>query len=109
MSSASRRFSGPLTESHDITACYGSWGHCYVHNVDEYPPEPYRICFECRHAFPSAQALLDDNNAVTRAMNAEAEAKGWAPPGNIWELSEPIPDETDPAKVYCCPHCIHDF
>lgn len=96
---------GPITEQHPVEACYGSQLHCSSHEVDEPVADPYRVCFECRHAFASAAGLLAAHNAVLANLNEEVNPDG----DPLWEITEPIPAETDPAKVFCCPHCSHDF
>jgi hypothetical protein len=75
---------------HGPEACYGSWLHCFAHDVDEPVDDPYRVCFECHHAFPSAEVLLAEHNTVLAA----------ASPGSV---------ETDVTQVFTCPHCVHDF
>lgn len=78
-----------LTTEHDPTACYGSVSHCFWHDVDE-PGEPYRVCYECRHAFMTEAELLAEHNR------------------QLARYPELAP-ETDAARVFCCPFCIHDW
>jgi len=81
---------GPVTAPHPIDACYGSPNHCWSHHVDEpWDASCCRSCLECGHVFRDAAELLAAHNAI------------------LAELGEP--PETDPARVFCCPHCIHDF
>jgi hypothetical protein len=74
---------------HPVEACYGSPLHCHWHDRDE-PGEPFRVCFECRHAFMSAAELLAGHN---RQLARYPE----------------IAPEADVAKVFCCPFCLHDW
>jgi hypothetical protein len=88
---------GPIAEPHPADACYGSRLHCWSHDADE-PGEPASVCpaqgfplccYECRHLFLTAADLL-------AAHNAEMTRLG-------------LPAETDAARVFCCPFCIHDW
>lgn len=77
--------------------------YCAVHEVREHGPA-YRVCFECGHLFPTAEALLADHAAVVERLNAELPPPPWDP---AWHA--PAVAETDPERVYACPHCAHDF
>lgn len=74
---------------HPTDECAGQ--HCYSHMEDE-PQEPcYRMCGECFHVFPDGQALLDADTEIRATFEDSPVA------------------ETDPAKVFICPFCAHDF
>ena len=45
---------------HDIELCYGSWLHCWWHGLDEPQAGAFRVCLECRHAYPCEEDLLAD-------------------------------------------------
>lgn len=58
---------------------------CWTHGVLEpMTPTTFCVCGECFHVFASAEELLNEARAFT-------------------------PDITDADKVWCCPHCAHDF
>ena len=50
----------------------------------------YTVCGECGHAFDTADDLLRDHNAVLVELGIDR-------------------IDTDPEKVWVCPHCTHDF
>lgn len=83
------RIAGPITGPHQISLCYASPLHCHMHEVDEPSIPGYRWCMECGHTFATAAELLAGHNE-------HLDRYGQAP-------------ETDAAKVYTCPHCLHDF
>ena len=80
---------GPITAEHPIEECYGSRLHCWSCNLDETDAPAYRACLECKHVFRTAEELLAGHNEHLAEFGGEP--------------------ETDPAKVFCCPLCIHDF
>lgn len=81
---------GPVTSPHAIEECYGSHLHCFSHDVDEtWDDTCHRACYECKHVFRTAVELLAGHNEHLAAYGEEPEA--------------------DAAKVFSCPHCIHDF
>lgn len=79
----------------------GSW--CEVHGRIE-PGPHYRVCFECGHGWPTPEALLADHAAMVERLNASLPEPPWDP---AWYA--PAVAETDPERVYACPHCSHDF
>lgn len=87
------------TEPHPVAdSCAAD--HCHWHGTDEPAEGAYRVCFECSHAYRTAQDLLAAHNA---AMAEMAKASRSFPP--TWEH---IP-ETDAGQVFSCPFCIHDW
>jgi hypothetical protein len=67
--------------------------HCHIHHVDELYAEgaSYCACLECGHVYRSAEDLL-----LAYAEHYPPEERGEA-------LSR------EPAKIYSCPLCSHDF
>jgi hypothetical protein len=62
---------------------------CWFHGAEPIPHGCYRVCFECGHAFATAQELLDAERKICREM-------GIRP-------SESAED------VDVCPLCTHSF
>ncbi|MEV0616169.1 hypothetical protein AB0I81_22840 [Nonomuraea sp. NPDC050404] len=79
--------------------------HCHTHNVDEPEYDAYRVCGECSHVFPTAAALLADQAALVKRLNANPIADPRSPdaPPVLMEAA------TDPDTIWSCPHCAHDF
>jgi hypothetical protein len=71
-------------------ACHDS--HCYWHHVDEPADGAYRVCFECRHVYPTAEDL--------RA----AFASEISP-----DLDDPAAEPPPAEQIYACPLCAHDW
>lgn len=81
---------------------------CYFHGHEPIPPNCYRVCVECGHAYATPEALLEAENVETdriNAANAHAQVTG-APGGFDWEPLEPATRVDD---IYCCPLCSHDW
>jgi hypothetical protein len=79
---------------------------CWVHYVHEpVPADVYRICFECKHVYPTAQSLVDAWNREVERINCERPIEDFDGP------AEPIPrltvDQVD--RIFFCQECIHDF
>lgn len=64
---------------------------CYIHGHEPIPDGYFKICGECWHVFPTAQALIDDDLAVRREYLGPAMGP------------DPVED------IHICPHCTHDF
>lgn len=62
---------------------------CFIHEILEWNPRTAGQCFECKHTFPTPDALVQDWN-VTATLN------GWSILSN-------------PEDVPFCPHCLHDL
>ncbi|MFI9848668.1 hypothetical protein ACIHFD_67535 [Nonomuraea sp. NPDC051941] len=65
----------------------------------------YFVCFGCGHAFPAPEALVADHAATVERLNADLIG---APPAFDIEPSALVA-ETDPERIYVCPHCGHDL
>lgn len=61
--------------------------HCFWHGVEPVPPNAFRVCGECWHAWPTVEAFEADCAQLARDM-------GW-----------PIVDPDPPF----CPLCSHDW
>ncbi len=79
-----------LTPHEPTDECWGH--HCSFHHVDEPAEGAYLICFECGHAYLTAEDLR-------AAFMAEV-----AP-----DLSSPLPEPPPAEGVWFCPLCAHDF
>lgn len=77
--------------------------HCHAHGVDE-PGPHFRVCGECGHGWPTAEALLADHAALVEQLNADLPPPPWDP-----EWYAPAVAETDPEEIRACPHCAHDL
>ena len=82
-----------LVNAHEPSeACSGT--HCYWHHVDEPDDGAYRVCFECKHVYVTAedlrQAWRDEVVPALREYGREA---------------EPPPAE----EIYACVFCCHDW
>jgi hypothetical protein len=66
-----------------------------------YVPEPFLICFECKHAYMTERELFDTYNQIGRQADEDAKAKGWTP----LEF-QPVDDA---GQIWFCPLCMHDF
>jgi hypothetical protein len=75
--------------------------------VDEISVNPYRICYECKHVFQTAEELVAVFNATGR-QSAE-ECNKWM--AKEWDNWEPVQFEPvdDAEQVFFCPLCMHDF
>lgn len=93
-----------LTDPHapDDACKVGDLDHCDAHAVDEpLGSDPFRVCGECFHVFPTVDALLADHAALVERLNGEQlPFTPYAPP---------LVAKTDPAQITCCPHCAHDW
>jgi hypothetical protein len=76
---------------------------CQVHWRYEDTTDAYRICGECFHVFPTAQALLDDNNKEMEESHTRSIRANDIPKDSKFE---PI---RDVEQIHSCPHCCHDW
>ncbi|MEW1838532.1 hypothetical protein AB0392_11310 [Nonomuraea angiospora] len=65
----------------------------------------YFVCFGCGHALPTPEALVADHAATVERLNADLIG---APLAFDIEPSALVA-ETDPERIYVCPHCGHDL
>lgn len=49
--------------SHDIR------DECAIHGHEPIPPDCFRVCGECWHAYPTAQALVEEHNKILQEMS----------------------------------------
>lgn len=83
-----------LVNPHEPSEACGDT-HCYWHHVDESDAGAYRVCFECKHVYPTAEAL--------REAWVDTAADGYAP-------EVPTSAGAPPAEqIYGCPLCAHDW
>lgn len=89
---------------------------CYFHGREPVPPDCYRLCLECGHAFTREDLLTEHNRVLARldfiAEQERAGALAWNRSGE-W-IGPAFPDvprapETNPDFIYVCPLCTHDF
>jgi hypothetical protein len=80
-----------LVNPHEPSEACGDT-HCYWHHVDESDEGAYRVCFECKHVYRTAEALRE-------AFMAEVAPDLSAPP-----LTTPAAEE-----IWFCPMCAHDW
>lgn len=81
-----------LVNAHEPTeACAAV--HCWWHNADEPSEGAYRVCFECRHTYPTAEAL--------RQAWTEEVGPAYAP--------GPAPAPPPADEILACPLCSHDW
>lgn len=75
---------------------------CAIHGYEPLPPQYFRICGECGHAYGSADELLAADLAVVTALAESTAAAG-----------DTIPVQVHAARtveqVHCCPLCTHDW
>lgn len=57
---------GPWISARDILPP----GECAIHGPEDIPPNPYRVCGECGHAYATAQDLVDEHNRLLAQMAA---------------------------------------
>ena len=79
------------------TAMSRSWPdaeHCHVHGREPMDGDPYRVCGECWHAFPTETDL----RAADAQMCAELR--------DVTGLDTPRPSA---GPVTVCPYCTHDL
>ena len=69
--------------------------HCFWHHVDEPDDGAYRVCFECKHVYLTAEAL--------REAWAEVTAEGYDLPPGTDVIAPPV------EQIYGCPYCAHDW
>ena len=105
-----------MNNPYECSYCKGDLGHkpwcpsypddshvnlieCHIHNVFEVMlPNPYQVCFECKHVYNTPQDLEAAYTDTVREMNKHRERE------------EPFAPEYKPAdKIYFCQECIHDF
>ena len=63
---------------------------CFWHREEPIPEDFYRVCGECLHCWPTPEELMVDVATIARQVGLTA-----------------IP--ADPATVFSCPLCAHDF
>jgi hypothetical protein len=82
-----------LVNPHEPSEACGDT-HCYWHHVDESDVGAYRVCFECKHVYRTAENLR------------QAWATEIAP-----DLRDhgPDPDPPPAEEIWGCPYCAHDF
>lgn len=77
------------------------WQHdyewCYVHGYEPEIENPYKICGECFHIYPTAFDLVQDYN--------DENYKAWL----AFDQGTPWIPTYDVDKIYFCAHCAHDF
>jgi hypothetical protein len=95
---------GDYMHLHHPECGHGSW--CYSHWMME-PTDAttFRVCFECKHVYPTEESLVKAHNDFLHVLNREVNPKGHPD----FELTEPLPDVTTASQIYSCPECIHDF
>lgn len=64
--------------------------HCYSHGTDEAAEGGWRVCFECKHVYRTAEELQRE-----WAANAPPDIRGRPAP--------PV------EQIYFCPLCMHDW
>ena len=69
---------------------------CLIHEGEETPGNPYKVCGECFHNFPTEQDFIDDDYQAQQAFLKRA--------GLIIKV---VPNHPD--NILSCPHCNHDF
>lgn len=89
---------------------------CWFHGKEPVPPNCFRLCLECGHAFTAAGLLAEHNRVLARLEFIDAQERAGLP---TWSRSgewvgAAFPDaprvpEIDPDAVYICPLCTHDF
>lgn len=89
---------------------------CYFHGDEPIPPDCFRVCGECGHAFTAAELLTEHNRVVAWLEWISEQERVKAP---TWDRSgqwigaafpeAPRVPESDPDRVHVCPLCTHDF
>lgn len=69
--------------------------HCYSHHVDESDVGAWRVCGECFHVYPTAEAL--------REAWADVTADGYGLPPGTDVIAPPV------EQIHACPYCLHDW
>lgn len=101
-----RFYTERLDYQHDPEECGGRSDHCFYHHLDEGTPpgqEPYRVCGECGHVYPTEGQLADDFNGQQDKLFRQAEANGREPRDT--EPPEPLTAD----RIFSCAWCGHDF
>jgi hypothetical protein len=80
-----------LVNPHEPSEACGDT-HCYWHHVDESDEGAYRVCFECKHVYRTAEDLR-------AAFMAEVAPCYSAPPSEAPAVEE----------IWGCPLCAHDW
>ena len=83
-----------LVNPHEPSEACGDT-HCYFHHVDESDAGAYRVCFECKHVYLTAEDL----RAAFMAEVMPCLVSASAPP------IQPPPAE----DIYGCAYCAHDW
>lgn len=89
---------------------------CWFHGVEPVPPDCFRLCVECGHAFTAAELLAEHNRVVAQLEFVAAQERAGLPTWSWFGewIGAPFPDapgvlEGDPDAVLICPLCTHDF
>ena len=77
---------------------------CAIHGHEPIPPDCFRVCGECWHAYPTAQALVDEHNRVLHEMAVTMQPDRLPAPELTqaeWEamLREPRPPHGLPVEI----------
>lgn len=80
-----------LAEATDELRATDANAVCAIHGYEPIPPDCYRLCVECGHAFATAAELVLADLEVRRSLGA-ADVVG-----------------RDSSEINVCPHCSHDF
>lgn len=76
-----------------------SGGQCFWHGDEPAREGDYRICHECGHIWRTeTEFRTDEAHAFNEFMRTHGD-----------DITRMTPTDVDPAKVYSCPLCAHDF
>lgn len=88
---------------HEVTKVCERY-HCFAHEEDEVIENPYLVCGECFHRYPTAKDLATDYHdkmtLVLEGTVAEVQA-------GLDLLGEVVHREAE--AITFCAHCSHDF
>jgi heterodisulfide reductase subunit B len=71
---------------------------CAIHEADEeMVEEPYMVCFECGHVFNEAEDLVKAYEEMVEDLKKRDNEGGHFMP------------KYEAARIFFCPHCLHDF
>lgn len=73
--------------------------YCALHGYEPIPPNVFRVCGECHHAYATAEDLLAADREITDELRQHNPGYDTAE----WSYA------THPDQVHCCPLCCHDF
>jgi len=83
----------PVNPHNPTDECWPA--HCFFHHVDEPDDGAYRVCFECKHVYRTAEAL--------REAWAEVAVDAGVTRLALHVIAPPA------EEIYGCPYCCHDF